>query len=183
MKIFRCLCVIFSLLAVRSYCADAGNRGMSEASVDGQYAMMPLEASEHTLLSQDLGSLLLEPRKFENLSITGKIESIKLTVSNKELNIMAFDSTGARVLSETVPASHEIHGNTGSLTLSRRWKGNDEWGSSQGTTTVRLLHERDGSLMVFVSVASSGRTLIFPRGQTKSDAWLKYAPIVFGNAL
>ncbi len=161
--------------------APADNGGGKLVTIDGHYTMMPLAASEPALLTQDLGSLVINPLKFAGLKVTGKIESIQLTVLGDVLCVLAIDSAGARVLSESVPVVHDVDGKPGSLTSQREWKSGDEWGSSKGTTTTRLIREEEGTLLVAVSTVSSGRTLIFPRGKSKSDSWLKYSPVSSPN--
>lgn len=146
-------------------------------TIDGRYAMMPQSASKSALLAQDLGSLVVDPLKFANLKVTGKIEAIQLTVSGDTLEVIAFDSSGARVLSAPVSVEHDVDGSTDTVTLRQDWKSGDEWGSSKGTTVTRLSRQNDGTLFVAVSTVSSGRTFIFPRGKSKADSWLKYAPV------
>jgi len=178
LNVWVCSMLFLSAVVLRGAPADKGG---GKVIIDGHYAMMPQAASEPALLAQDLGSLLITPLKFSALKVTGKIESIQLTVLDNVLRVVAIDSAGARVLSESVPVVPDLDGKPGSLTLQREWKSGDEWGSSKGTTTTKLIREEGGTLLVAVSVVSSGRTLIFPQGKSKSDSWLKYSLVALPN--
>ena len=178
-NVYVCSILLLSAVMLRGAPAEKGNG--KPVTIDGHYTMMPQATSEPALLAQDLGSLVITPLKFADLNVTGKIESIELTVLGDVLRVVAIDSAGARVLSESVPVVHEVDGKKGFLTLLREWKSGDEWGSSKGTTTTKFMREADGNLLVAVSVVSSGRTFIIPRGESKSDSWLKYSPVASPN--
>jgi hypothetical protein len=153
------------------------DNGVKQVNVDGHYTMMPQLASQPALLAQDLGSLIIDPLKFYGLKVAGKIESIQLTLFGDALRVVAIDSAGESVLSESVPVVTSMNGKSGALILRREWKSQDEWGSSRGTTTAKFIREEDGNLLVTVSIVSSGRTLIFPRGKSRSDSWIKYPSV------
>ena len=169
----------FSLLLVLAGGLHAASPDNTDKpmTVAGRYATMPQLASESSLLKQGLGSLVLDPLKFANLRVIGKIESIQLTIAGRTLDVMAFDSSGACVLRESVSTENDTDGSNGAITLRREWEGGDEWGNAKGTTITRLTRDADGSLRVDLSTTSSGRIWFFPRRKTTSDSWLKYAPI------
>lgn len=175
------VCFLLFLLAVTLRGSPADNGG-GKVIIEGHYGMMPQAASEPALLAQDLGSLLITPLKFAALKVTGKIESLQLTVQGDVLRVVAIDSAGARVLADSVPSVPEVDGKNKTITLHREWKSGDEWGSSKGTTVTKLSLQEDGSVFVAVSTVSSGRTFVFPRAKSKSDSWLRYPSASSANS-
>ena len=176
MNSITCLCSFLLVLAGGLHADSLANTD-KPMTVAGRYATMPQLASESSLLMQGLGSLVVDPLKFANLRVIGKIESIQLTITGRTLGVMAFDSSGACVLRESVSTVDDADGGKGAITLRREWEGGDEWGNAKGTTITRLTRDEDGSLRVDLSTTSTGRIWFFPRRRTTSDSWLKYAPI------
>ena len=161
-----------------SFTQVSGTEYRRSQEIDGEYHMLPCYASNDALSRmQDLGSLLVEPIKFYQLKVTGKIESIRISRSDDGFRVVAIDSAGNAVLSEIVKAKVEQLDGSKVFTLHYQWRGGDEWGTSKGQTTTTLSREKDGNLLARVIVESTERAFIFSKSKLKSETWLKYRPI------
>lgn len=155
------------------------------AKIDGDYQVMPAEASDESL-RVPLGTLLVDPAKIKAIDsskVRGKITFIRLVGGVNEVRVMMIDTSGSAFFDEALKAEvlNEPEAEPITYVLKRNWTSSDEWGSSRGTTIATLSKDKDGYLVVGLNMTAQGRTFIFPRGPTKGTAWLKYSPVASPN--